>query len=367
MDMAVSSIKRGSRKSSKKVSNAINGECFVGRKPFILAFLLSLTWVALGSAGCSVFEEDDEGVTRGERDVSGKLSVALGGSAPGRDAVVVDEAFTTLTFENNDPDLFDLEVAGNAARILPRESGIGYVTPVVNGRARDPVEIVIPPQRLVQILIGEARGELDREATTEISEGAEAVVPGSVSVTGDAVAAVIRNRIDLINDGGTPSLFVADPGDYESDPPLSYYDAVIEATDGSVYQFSPVRPGDPSHGAYLDAEAREDVDGDLLIAYDQAVLTAAAAFSGETEDTTGGAFAFYSPTPDQAALLRGALDDEARELPPGCGTSDANFPAFAPVQVLMLDEVAPSVAGKEVPSFVFVRSRADFEPAVVLE
>lgn len=333
------------------------------------AFLLVSAFALSGCPGFSGSDggSNDGGVTRREVDVSGKLAVALGGSADGADEIVIDEPFTTLTFKNNDPDLFDLEVSGKTARVIPLDSGIGYVTPVVNGHERDPVEITIPPQKLIQILLGEGRGELDREATTEGSGTAEKVKPGSVSVTGNAVAAVIRNRIDLINDGGSPSLFLADAGDYESNPPISYYDAVIEATNGSVFQFSPVKPGDPSHAVYLDAEARGDVDPDLHVAYDQAVLTAAAVFNGDTEDPTGGAFAFYSPTASQQTALNEALESGARTLPSGCGTSDANFPAFAPVQVLMLDEIAPSVTGGGVTSFVFVRTRADFEPAVTNE
>jgi len=332
------------------------------------AFALPAILIACALAGCpGLTGSDDEGVTKGEKDVSGKLSVALGGSASDHDTIVVNEPLTTLEFENNDPDLFDLNVSGNTARVLPHESGIGYVTPIVDGTARDPVEVTIPPQRLIQILIGEARGELDREATMETKTGGDTVAPGSVSVTGDAVATTIRNRINLINDGGSPSLFVADATDYESDPPLSYYDAVIEATNGSVYQFSPVKPGDPSHAVYLDAEAREDVDENLLVAYDQAVLTAAAVFNGDTEDPTGGAFAFYSPTPTQAALIQDGLESGAKDLPSGCGTSDANFPAFAPVQVLVLPEVAPSIAGAGVPAFVFVRARSNLEPAVTDE
>jgi len=338
------------------------------RNSVLFPVLMSVLFLV---GGCPGFggsnEENDGGVTRREVDISGKIAVGLGGSAPGADEITIDEAFTTLTFENNDPDLFDLDVSGDTARVIPHDAGIGYVTPFVNGRARDPIEVTIPPQRLIQILLGEARGELDREATTEAAGASQRVKPGSVSVTGDAVAAVIRNRIDLINDGGAPSLFLADAGDYESNPPVSYYDAVIEATNGTVYQFSPVKPGDPSHAVYLDAEAREDVDPNLRVAYDQAVLTAAAVFNTDTEDPTGGAFAFYSPTAAQQEALNEALESRARELPAGCGTSDANFPAFAPVQVLILDDVAPSVAGAGIVSFVFVRTRADFEPAVTNE
>jgi hypothetical protein len=338
-----------------------------------LIFLSASLGLSFVTSGC-VFDGSDGGgaggggATKRERDVSGKLAVALGGSGPGLDTIVIDQPFTTLDFQNDDPDLFDLEVDSNTARVLPKDSGIGYVTPVINGHALEPVEVTIPPQRLIQILIGEARGELTREATTETTSGGEGVTPGSVSVTGDAVGAVVRNRIDLINDGGSPSLFLADPGDYGSDPPVSYYDAVIEASNGSIYQFSPVKPGDPSHDAYLKAEAREDLDSGLLIAYDQASLTAAAVFNGDAfkeGDPTGGAFAFYSPNDSQNALIQEALKSNTKTLPEGCGTSDANFPAFAPVQVLVLKEVA--VSGGGIPSFVFVRSRSNIEAAVTDE
>jgi hypothetical protein len=327
---------------------------------------------ALFFAGCPLFEnpvpDSDEKVTRRERDVSGKIAVALGGMAEGADEIVIDEELRLLDFRNEDPDLFTLFPrdgfatfsTGNGARVSPRNVGIGYATPVVSGRTIDPIEVTIPPQKLIQILIGEARGELDREATLERG----AVKSSSVSVTGDAVGATIRNRIDLINETGQAGLFVVDPEAYEADPPLSYYEAVIEANDRFVYQFSPVDPDDPSNEVYQGAEAREDLDGSLWIAYDQAVLTSAAVFNGDTADPTGGAFAFYSPTASESRALREALEDGALELPEGAGTSDSNFPALAPIQVLILDEVAPSIADDEVPSFVFVRSRDASEPAV---
>src|SRR3989338_7141842 len=106
---------------------------------------------------------DDDGVTHRERDVSGKLAVALGGVASGADEIVIDQDFTTLELENNDPDLFEL----SGTRVITLAEGIGYVTPIVNGHRLDPIEVTIPPQKLIQILIGEARGELAREATTE--------------------------------------------------------------------------------------------------------------------------------------------------------------------------------------------------------
>ena len=323
--------------------------------------------------GCPFFSNpfpggDDDGVTRREQNVSGKLAVALGGMAPGGDEIVLAAEFRLLDLRNEDPDLFSLEpregfsnfAAGNGAKVVPQRVGIGYVTPIVSGRTLDPIEVVIPPQKLVQILIGEARGELDREATLESGE----VKNTSVSVTGDAVAAVIRNRISLINETASPGLFVADGGTYETDPPLSYYEAVIEANDGFVYQFSPVDPGDPSNEAYLDAAERDDLDETLWVAYDQSVLTAAYVFNGDTEDPTKEAFAFYSPTPAEYEALSEALSGGTLDFPAGAGTSDANFPALAPIQVLVLDEVAPSVADTNVPSFVFVRSRNAIDPAV---
>ncbi len=321
-----------------------------------------------GGTGGSSNSGSSGTVTHRETNVSGKLAVALGGTAPGADEIVISEVFTTLDLQNNDPDLFDLKprsgsltfAGGKGARVIPLKSGIGYVTPVVNGRSESPIEVTIPPQSLIQILIGEARGELAREATRDGSS----VKATSVSVTGDAVGAVIRNRINLINAEDSPSLFSAKAEDYTRDPPVSSYDAVIEANEGTVFQFSPVEPGDPSHGAYLDAALRSDVDQSLLISYDQAVITAAAVFNGDTKDPTSGAFAFYSPTSAENEVLKEALQSGTQDLPQGAGTSDANFPALAPVQVLLLTEIAPSTVGGGVPSFVFVRSKKPFDVAV---
>src|SRR5512134_543016 len=119
-----------------KVSNSVTGNLM--KWPL----LIFVAWLSLILSGCPGLSDsgDDGDVTRREIDVSGKLAVALGGSADGVDEIVIDEPFTTLTFDNNDPDLFDLEVSGKTARVIPLDSGIGYVTPVVNGHARDPVE-----------------------------------------------------------------------------------------------------------------------------------------------------------------------------------------------------------------------------------
>lgn len=335
-------------------------------------FIPLLLWILAGTAACSFWDPlgivSGSEVTRREKDVSGKLALSLGGMAEGSDEVVLGEGLQVLDLQNNDPDLFSLTVRdgfdsyteGNGGKVVPQRVGIGYVTPVVSGQTVDPVQVTIPPQKLVQILIGEARGEIDREATTEDDQ----VKPSSVSVTGDAVAAVIRNRIALINETGSPSLFVADQSLYESDPPLSSYEAVIEATSGGVYQFSPVDPSDPGNEFYLAAENRSDLEEDLRNAYDQAILTAADIFNGDTTDPTGGAFGFYSPTKEEYEALQEALESGTLNFPSGAGTSEANFPALAPLQVLLLVEIAPSSSDGDIPSFVFIRSRDFIDPAV---
>ncbi len=310
-------------------------------------------------------------VTRRERVVSGKITVALGGTRSGADEYIFSESDGVTGVRNDDEDLFAVGpregfstiAAGHGFKVTPLQEGIGYVTPQTATGSLAAVEVTVPPQTLIQILIGEARGELTREATLEDGH----VKTSSVSVTGNALAAVIRNRIHLINETANPNLFVADATTYASEPPISYYEAVIQANDGSTYQFSPVRPSDPSHDEYLAATARSSVTSELITAYDQAVATAGGVFDDATTDPTSESFAFYSPTSAQFQLLRNALEDpqnEGGQLPEDCGTSDSNFPALAPIQVLLLPEVASSAGDDDVPAFVFVRSRSGADAAV---
>lgn len=308
--------------------------------------------------------------TQQEKSVTNTLALALGGTRSDTDLVTANVDLKLLDFVSEDTDLFSIMVPqgqttftdAKQAQIVPKQEGIGYVTAQVDGKEFTTTEITIPPQRLIQILFAEAQGELNAEASLD-AEGQVKLT--SVSVTGDALGSVIRNRIDLINEQENPGLFLANPDLYALNPSVSYYNEVIEANNGMIYQFSPLTPDDPTHDEYEGAAQRTNVKKSSLIAYDQAVLTAADIFNGSTKDPTDGAFGFYSPTPDQYTLLQDARDTEANELPAGCGTSDLNFPAFAPVQVLLLPGIAPSTVHEGIPSFVFVRMRPEQAPVVV--
>ncbi|MBI2082341.1 MAG: hypothetical protein HYT76_02115 [Deltaproteobacteria bacterium] len=330
-------------------------------------FLLLFSINGCLSSGSSDGRSPVGSATQKEKDVSGKLALALGGTAKGQDLVEVDGAAPKLLeFKTEDGDLLKLEVPegyssyaeARSARATPQSVGIGYVTPIVDSREREAVQITIPPQRLIQILFGEARGQLVREATLDDDEN---VKSSSVSITGDAVGAVIRNRIVMINDEENPLLFKVNAAQYSSNPPTSYYEAVIEAEN----QFNPIDPEDKNHERYLDAALRSNFrDDDDWVAYDQALLTSADIFNEDTEDPTGGAFAFYSPSEEEYEALLVALESGDLDLPRNAGTSDASFPNLAPIQVFILKDIASATSQTDRPSFVFVRERDSTDPAV---
>ena len=348
---------------------------------FFLAFLLVASSLLLTLSGCEPLDlvipglgqvvggdGSISGAVHRERDVSGKLFLALGGVMSGYEDMQFEDSAGLVSLLNNDPDLFSLSLIngfssyeeGQGAHVTPQRVGIGYVTPVTRFTHIAPIEITIPPQKLIQVLVGEARGELVREATLRNGR----VASSSVSVTGEALGAVIRNRIDWINEHHSPETFSVDPTAYELDVPLSYYEAVIEAyrdTD-DLYQFSPVNPQDSNHDSYLSARYRNEVSSlgaDFLQAYDQAVLSAAAIFNGDASDPTGGSLGYYSPTTDQYRALKEASQSHTLLLPLDGGVSDGDFPALAPLQVILLKDVSPA--------FVFIRSRNPSEAAVVDE
>lgn len=300
------------------------------------------------------------------------FSLAVGGVAATRDELVFfDEngvqrdlsgnnvackaTAAILNFEPR-PD-FDTINKGSGVQIIPFEPGIVDVTCTIdNEPIGDIYKVVIPPQSFIQILVAEAKTQITDEATPN-ENGSVAL--NSRSKTAEAIGMVIKNRIDLIENEGDPSLFGADTALFYSDPVASYYDAVIDAP----YQFLPTDENDPSYAIYSNASNRYSLSEDSLTAYDQAVLTAAAIFNAETLDPTGGAFAFRSPNEDQWPFIEEALLSGTTDLPYESGVSDVNFPAFAPVQIVILDDIWSYEDGR--PSFIFIRERPNGEHAVV--
>ncbi|MBI4365748.1 MAG: hypothetical protein HY543_02915 [Deltaproteobacteria bacterium] len=297
-------------------------------------------------------------------------AIALGGVAPGRDELVLVDAAgavrdlsgQALTFRA-EPDIVGLLprpshasfAAGSGAQLVPQRAGTARIHYQLDGAEQtETFAVTVPPQELIQILLGEARALLAAEATRQEDDH---VTLTSTSPTGDAVAAVIRNRIALIDADKDPSLFAADPVAYSLSPPASAYTAVIEAVQADVFQFAPLAPTDESHTVYANAEARSFLDAGDRIAYDQAVLTAAAMFDGRTPDPTGGAFAFRSPSVTEVACLTTALQNKPAQIPSECGPGDENFPALAPIQVLIHPDVGKQADGR--PAFVFYRRRPD--------
>ncbi len=290
-----------------------------------------------------------------------KLLLAVGGVAEGRDEIIIydsndqpmDLAGATLVCLS-DSDIvkvlprpgFDTEAEGSGVRIVPVSAGVAAITCTLNSEALGSTyEVTVPPQSLVQILFAEARGVMTEE--------------DSRSPTAEALGSVIRNRIWFTNSKDNLELFGVDPDNYDADPPESYYDSIIMAEG----QFAPTDPADSNHDAFLDAEQRIFLEGDDIIAYDQAVLTAGGIFNGDIEDNTTGAFAFFTPTADQWTQLAQAWSLYYQILPDGAGVADSDYPGFAPVQVLIHPDVPIGDGG--IPAFVFVRMRTDADYAVV--
>lgn len=306
-------------------------------------------------------------------------SIALGGVAPGRDElVIVDESgnimnlgSSELTFKSDTdvvgflprPDYDDF-ASGSGTRIVPQETGFAFVSYYIDGIAQDErFLVIVPPQTLIQMMMGEANKQVTSEAEVD---GNHHVKLDSVSETADAIGAVTRNRVKMIQSGSfNHSVFDVDEYAWGLDPLGSYYDSVITANNGTIYQYSPVDPADPTHDTYTNAEARDFLDSSLHRGYDQAVLSAAYIFSEETPDPTGGAFAFYSPTSEEWVKIQQAYDNNMVSLPVGCGIEDADFPNFDYIQIVILTKTWEYPDGR--PAFVFIRERSAGDYVVVME
>lgn len=308
-------------------------------------------------------------------DPTDKLALAVGGVMPGRDELVLFDAsgnprdFTdhTLVCNSDDEDIvavdvrpgFQTQAAGSGVLVTALASGVTAIRCSIDGNdPTDVYEVTVPPQEFIQILVAEAMGQLAEEAALDPDEEGDVVELSSTSPTGNALGSAIRNRISQINQHDDPGLFLADEDLYDADPQPTYYEAVILAQD----QFSPTDPDDPNNDLFMDAEQRKLLAGEELIAYDQAVLTAAGIFNGDIADSTTGAFAFRSPTVEEWNAIAQALSTRSYDLPAGSGWTDASFPAFAPIQILIHPDVWTYDDGR--PAFVFARMRTSTDPAV---
>jgi len=347
-------------------------------------FVILITCICLTGCGklfqnpFDLFDDDDDGPPSATPDrviePTEKYSLAIGGVAPGRDELVIHDAggdvvsFDGKSLECEDEEGililrprpgFETAAEGSGVLMIATEPGVTAVRCTVDGEELEYVyEVTVPPQHLIQILVAEAGQQMKEEADTDSSDEEDVVSLESESPTGNALGSVIRNRINFINIDEDPELFVAIADDYYEDPPASYYDAVILAEG----QFSPVAKYDPSNEIFEDSQDRNFLDGDWVVAYDQAVLTAAGIFNGDIKDTTGGSFAFRSPSAEEWSAIMAAWTSFELTVPASTGFSDATFPAFAPIQLLVHPDVWTYEDGR--PSFVFARSKTAVDPAV---
>ncbi len=318
---------------------------------------------------------------------AGRLVVAIGGVAAGWDELIFKDSMgnardfkdSILDCQSGSESLaldfrtgFSSQSEGSGVRLIAHAPGVVPIRCTLDGEEmkNEVYEVTIPPQSLIQLLVAEAQPQLADEALFDDKDGDGIVTAQSDSPTGNALGAVVRNRILLINDQDDPEIFGVISADYDSETPASYYDGVIEAPG----QFSPVDPADPMRDLYQRAEVRGRLSAEEQVAYDQAVLTAAGIFNGDIADPTQGAFAFRSPTLEQWQALHIAAINQETAIPDGSGFTDADFPNFAPIQIEVLPEVwkyetegeEEVVDGWERPAFVFARMRPESLPAAVV-
>lgn len=307
----------------------------------------------------------------GDNDQRVFFPLALGGVNPDWNKVELDKDtnFDDLEFSADQSELVAFAIPtgfssfeeADAVQLNPLAVGATEADIRYDDEIQQTLIVSIPPPKLIQMLVAEARASLVSEALIEDGE----VSPTSFSLTGSALSWVVRNRVQLIANRDDAALFNADSTLFLEDPPASSWAAVVEAKNGNSYEFSPVNPADTNHELYLDSDSRSNMDSEnLILAYDQAVTSAAQIFGSQMGDPTNGSFAFYSPSDDEYTALLTGLFSEDTVLPAGVGISDANFPALSPIQVVILLEVASRSSDTDTPAFVFVRERISTEPAV---
>jgi len=341
--------------------------------PFKIALLLM--FLALGLSACGGMSGGaDSGpdaipaASPLQFDFDEKVKLALGGTLAGWDEILIDgldpQDQVELEFSPEgvaSGSLVDATSDSVTFRLTPEQAGIAQLKYRINGSLQDKtIKVVVPPQEMIQVLMGEARSIIPQE----ISKDAEGRVDrSSRSPTAQALLSVVRNRVKLIEENDQPSLFVVDAEDFSDADLAGRYSLVILAHRNGIYQFSPVDPEDPSFDAFNAAAQREGLSASRLYVYDQALLSAADIFDESLADNTSGSFGFYSPTQGEYDALLSGLG--STELPEGAGRSDSTFPALAPIQILILPDISPQSFDADLPSFVFVKSRQANEDAVL--
>ncbi len=341
------------------------------KNPLKLFGITSLLILALSACGGLSSSNDPDAIPSAsplQFDFDEKMKLALGGTLPGWDEVVINHIGPTdavllemIPREVISADVVDATNESLTFKIHPQLAGIAQIRYRVNGVLQDKtIKVIIPPQEMIQVLMGEARSIIPQETTLD-SEGR--VDRTSTSFTAQALLSVARNRIKLIEDNDDPSLFVVDTQAFTNADLAERYRLVIQANANGIYQFSPADPEDPSFDAYTQAAQRPGLEGTRLNVYDQALLSAADIFDESLADNTQESFGFYSPTQSEYENLLSGLN--STELPEDVGRSDDIFPALAPIQILILNEISPQTFDANLPSFVFVKSRSPSENAVI--
>lgn len=303
-------------------------------------------------------------------------AIALGGVAPGRDELVIMDATGTPTdFTDKDLELTaDNDVVGltprpgftdfsdgSGALIVPQKVGIATVSYTIDGEAQtDKFTVVVPPQSLIQMIIAEAAMPITYEA--QVGDDSH-VKLSSVSPTAEGIAAVTRNRVEMLEEGADLDLFAVDKLAWVDITPGSHYDAVITAQESGYFQYAPVDPLDPGHDIYINAEDRNFLDPSYHRAYDQAVITAAKIYANLISDPTGEAFAFYTPDEIEWLAILSIYGTHSPVVLEETGTSDNEFPTLAPIQIYIDSDVWTFEDTR--PAFVFIRSKGPLDEAVV--
>ncbi len=304
---------------------------------------------------------------------TGKFAMAIGGVALGRDELVIYDKngeprhfSSDLLSCESEKDIIEIEERpgfesasdGSGVRIIAKSPGVTAVRCTFGDIEMEEVyEVTVPPQSLIQILVAEAGGQIADEAELDDDYDDAVVKLSSRSPTAELLASVIKNRILIINSENNPSLFAVKESDYDSDAPTSYYDSVILA-DG---QFSPTDPEDVMHNVFKNAANRDNLSADWQIAYDQAVLTAAAIFNGDIQDDTGESFGFFSPDEDTWNDIWNAFR-LGQEIPDSSPFTDYTFEELAPIQLLLHPDVKEYSDGR--PAFIFARQRGENDFAI---